>query len=176
MYSYEQLIARNRLVRYQCNYMPNHEYNDIIIPYMPIMGALSPHKMVQKIYKTIVDEATAAEFYSRLIIESPNEFHRQFIENARNDELEHLNSFIRLYCHFTGHMPNYNITPIMYPNYKEGVLIALKDELEGAEFYRDMQLSTSDQLIKDTFYIAMVDELEHANMFSTLYNSYEIQL
>ena len=39
------------------------------------------------------------------------------------------------------------------------------------EFYRDVQLSTTDQLIRDTFYLAMVDELEHATMFSTLYNT-----
>ena len=49
--------------------------------------------------------------------------------------------------------------------------MALEDELEAAEFYRDVQLSTNDQLIKDTFYFAMVDELEHATMFSTLYNT-----
>lgn len=49
--------------------------------------------------------------------------------------------------------------------------MALKDELEAGEFYRDIQLSTMDKLIRDTFYFAMVDELEHATMFSTLYNT-----
>jgi rubrerythrin len=48
--------------------------------------------------------------------------------------------------------------------------MALRDELEAAEFYRDMQLSVKDQLVRDTYYLAMVDELEHATKFSTLYN------
>ena len=48
--------------------------------------------------------------------------------------------------------------------------MALIDELEAAEFYRDIQLSVMDQLVKDVFYYAMVDELEHATQFSTLLN------
>ncbi|NMB27198.1 MAG: ferritin-like domain-containing protein [Tissierellia bacterium] len=146
-------------------------YNYIQIPQLPILGPYSFHQIIQFIYEAIVGEATAAEFYSRLLQEAPDELHREFIEHAYEDELEHLYAFTRLYCHFTGQIPQYTITPVVYSNYKEGILMALKDELEAGEFYRNIQLSTTDKLIRDTFYFAMVDELQHATQFSTLYNT-----
>ncbi len=146
-------------------------YSYIQIPQLPILGPYSFQQIIQYIHEAIVGEATAAEFYSRLLEDAPDELHREFIEHAYEDELEHLYAFKKLYCHLTGQRPYYTITPVEYPNYKEGILIALKDELEAAEFYRNIQLSTTDQLIKDTFYFAMVDELEHATQFSTLYNT-----
>lgn len=146
-------------------------YNRIQIPQMPILGPYNLHEIIQFIYEAIVGEATAAEFYSRLVQEAPNDLHREFITHAYDDELEHLYAFTKLYCHLTGQLPQYTIEPVIYDSYKEGILIALKDELEAGEYYRDIQLSTSDQLIRDTFYFAMVDELEHATMFSTLYNT-----
>lgn len=138
---------------------------------LPILGPVSFQQIIEYIYDAIVGEATAAEFYGRLLKDAPDDLHREFINHAREDELEHLEKFTKLYLYFTGHMPYYFITPVEYSNYKEGILIALKDELEAAEFYRDVQMSTTDQLIKDTFYYAMVDELEHATQFSTLYNT-----
>lgn len=148
-----------------------YPYTRTQIPNLPILGPKSFAQIIQYIYESIVDEATAAEFYARLLKEAPDELHREFIQHAFEDEIEHLQAFTKLYCHFTGRMPQYTITPVRYPNYREGLLIALKDELEAAEFYRDVQLSTTDQLIRDTFYLAMVDELEHATQFSTLYNT-----
>lgn len=156
------------MFNYYENCTPN--YNHIQIPQLPILGPYSFHQITQFIYEAIVGEATAAEFYSRLIYEAPDDLHKEFIQHALDDELEHLYAFTRLYYHLAGQMPQYSITPVSYSNYKEGILIALKDELEAGEFYRNIQLSTTDQLIKDTFYFAMVDELEHATMFSTLYN------
>ena len=49
--------------------------------------------------------------------------------------------------------------------------MALVSEIETVEFYRNVQLSTMDQVIIDTFFLAMVDEQEHATMFSTLYST-----
>jgi rubrerythrin len=138
---------------------------------MPILGPYSFQEIIQFIYEAIIGEATAAEFYSRLINDAPDELHREFIQHAHDDELEHLYAFTKLYCHLTGRIPQYTIDPVVYGSYKEGLLRALKDELDAGEFYRDVQLSTTDQLIRDTFYFAMVDELEHATMFSTLYNT-----
>lgn len=45
----------------------------------------------------IVDEATAADFYSRLLTESPDALHYEFIEHAYKDELEHSTQFGVLY-------------------------------------------------------------------------------
>jgi rubrerythrin len=156
---------------YCCGDNNEQVYSKTQIPYLPILGTKSFKEVLQYIYDAIVSEATAAEFYARLLKEAPNKLHRNFIQHAFDDEVEHLQAFTKLYCYYTGKVPQYNITPVCYPNYKAGILMALEDELEAAEFYRDVQLSTNDQLIKDTFYFAMVDELEHATMFSTLYNT-----
>ncbi|HHX22986.1 MAG: ferritin-like domain-containing protein [Tepidanaerobacteraceae bacterium] len=148
-----------------------YQYTNTQIPNLPILGPKSFREILQYIYQSIIDEATAAEFYASLLRQAPDLLHREFIQHARQDELKHLQAFTKLYHYYTGKMPQYTISPVQYPNYKAGILRALKDELEAAEFYRDVQLSTTDQLIKDTFYLAMVDELEHATQFSTLYNT-----
>lgn len=139
------------------------------IPDMPILKAKSLEEIIDYVYDSIVQEAITVEFYSCLLKEAPDELHKCFIHKAHQDELLHLYAFTKLFCHLTGNMPQYTITPIKYRSYREALLIAYKDELEVGQFYRDMQLYTSDLLIKDTFYYAMVDELEHATMFSTLY-------
>ncbi len=138
---------------------------------LPILKTDNFNQIIEYIYDAIIGEATAAEFYSRLLNQAPDDLHREFIKHAMEDELDHLERFSKLYCYYTGHMPMYVITPVKFPNYKAGILMALKDELEAGEFYRDVQMSTTDQYIKDTFYYAMVDELEHSTMFSTLYNT-----
>ncbi|MDR7856666.1 ferritin-like domain-containing protein [Tissierella sp.] len=138
---------------------------------LPLLGCHRIPQITELVYDAIVDEATAAEFYGRLLQEAPNDLHREFIRDAMEDELNHLQKFTTLYCYLTGYMPQYVITPIVYPNYKEGILMALKDELDAASFYRDVQLSTTDLFVRDTFYYAMVEELEHATRFSTLYNT-----
>lgn len=138
----------------------------------PILGALTNQQLQQALNKAIVDEATAAEFYTRLLKEAPNTLHYEFIENAREEELNHLNNFEKLYYSLYGCKPTYKTDYIQYPNYKEGLLMALKSELEAADFYRDVQLSVKNPVVRDTFYYAMVDELEHATQFSTLYNNF----
>ena len=67
-----------------------YKYNYIQIPQLPILGPYCFQQIIQSIYEAIVGEATAAEFYSRLLMEAPDDLHREFIEHARDDELEHL--------------------------------------------------------------------------------------
>jgi rubrerythrin len=127
--------------------------------------------LINHIYQSIVDEATAAELYSRMLTEAPDALHQEFIEHAYKDELEHLKAFSQLYIHITGRQPQYQINSVQYKTYKEGILKALKEELEAAEFYRDVMLSSTDPLVKDTFMFAMVDELEHSTQFGVLHNT-----
>ncbi|MDF2943482.1 MAG: hypothetical protein K0S01_2340 [Herbinix sp.] len=145
--------------------------NNVQIPSLPLKGPKPFDQILCYIHKSIKDEATAADFYCRLLKNAPNKLHKDFIEHAYHDELEHIQIFTKLYCYYTDTIPEYIIDPICIPNYKEGLLIALVGELEVVEFYRNVQLSTTDQLIIDTYYMVMVDELEHATMFSTLFNN-----
>lgn len=143
--------------------------NNIQIPSLPLKGPKTFDQIIHYIHKAIVDEATAIDFYCRLLKDAPNKLNKDFIEHILDEEREHLQIFSKLYCYYTDQTPQYHINPVSFPCYKEGLLIALVGELEAVEFYRNVQLSTMDQVIIDTFYLAMVDEQEHATMFSTLY-------
>ncbi|MBE3573482.1 MAG: ferritin-like domain-containing protein [Moorella humiferrea] len=148
--------------------IPPYNQWQFMIPQMPVLGPHDFQKQVQHIYDSIVAEATAADFYSRLMREAPDELHRDFINHAYQDELEHLEAFTRLYKHFTDRIPQYNIEPVQYRTYKDGLLKALKDELEAADFYKGIIVSSTDQLVRDTYFLAMGDELEHAIRFNAL--------
>jgi rubrerythrin len=145
--------------------------DNLQIPSLPLKGPKPFEQILHYIHKAIEGEAAAAEFYRHLLKEAPNKLHRDFIEHVYQDELEHLEMFSKLFCYFTDNMPQYHCEPECYPCYHEALLKALIGELEAASFYRDVQLSTTDQLIIDCFFLAMVDEQEHATMFSTLYNT-----
>ncbi len=153
------------------NYCDSKFCNNVQIPSLPLRGPKCFDQIIHYIHKAIEDEAITADFYCHLLKEAPNKLNREFIEHAYRDELEHLQIFSKLYCYFTDTDPKYHITPVSYPCYKEGLLLALIGEMKTVEFYRDVQLSTTDQLIRDTFFMVMVDEQEHATMFSTLYST-----
>lgn len=139
-------------------------------PETPLPGNLTRQQLEEVLRDSMTDEATAAEFYTNLINESPDNFHAEFIEHARDDELIHLDYFKRLYRCLFGRDAEYGIEETKYANYETGLLTALKGEYEAAGTYRDVELSVTDPLIRETFYYAMIDEIEHANRFSTLYN------
>jgi rubrerythrin len=145
--------------------------NYIQIPSLPLKGPKSFDQILHSIHKAIEDEANAADFYRHLLKEAPNKLHCEFIQHAYEDELEHLQIFTKLYNYYTDCDPKYCVTQTCYPCYKEGLLKALVGELETVKFYRNVQLSTMDQVIIDTFFMVMVDEQEHATIFSTLFNN-----
>lgn len=171
MYLYQRNYSNNS---YPIPYSIKARSQDVVpfqIPQLPILGTRSHQQLVQDIYEAIVDEATTIDFYSRLLQEAPDQLHSEFVEHAYEDEQEHLQAFTQLYTYFTGQTPQYTIKPVQYPTYRQGLLIALKNEYEAAESYRDIQLSTTDQLIRDTFFFAMVDESEHSTQFGVLYST-----
>ena len=139
-------------------------------PETPLLGNLTKQQLEEVLRDSMTDEATAAEFYTELINEAPDNLHTEFIEHARDDELIHLDYFKKLYRYLFGRDAEYGIEETKYANYEAGLLMALKGELEAAGTYRDVELSVRDPLIRETFYYAMIDELEHATQFSTLYN------
>jgi rubrerythrin len=156
----------------KCSDCFNNKFCDNVqIPSLPLKGPKSFDQILHFIHKAIEEEANAADFYRHLLKEAPNKLHCQFIQQAYDDELEHLQIFTKLYCYYTDKQPEYHVTPVCISCYKEGLLKALIDELRAVEFYRNVQLSTMDQVIINTFYMVMVDEQTHATLFSTLYGT-----
>ncbi|MDQ0340358.1 rubrerythrin [Caldalkalibacillus uzonensis] len=127
------------------------------------------NQILHYLLQAIHDEAQAIDFYSRLKRMAPDQLHQDFIHHALEDEQHHLQDFIQLYVDLTGQQPHYRIQPVAFQTYQEGVFKAYLAELEAYEFYRDMMLMSHDIQIRDTFFRAMTDEIEHASRFSFLY-------
>lgn len=138
---------------------------------LPHLDQRSFDKLIKTIYDSIVNEATAAQFYTKLKKEAPNTLHKEFIEHVRDDELKHMQAFTHLYVTLVGHVPHIKIESVQYTNYKAGILKALKDKMEAVELYCDVQLLNSNPVVREIFNRAMIDEMEHTTQFGALYNT-----
>ncbi|MBA2872743.1 rubrerythrin [Anoxybacillus calidus] len=125
-------------------------------------------KMTDMILNGIKGEASAVQFYQQLAKKAPNEKIREDVLHALEDEKNHLKQFINLYVMITGKHPVYKTEEVFFDTFKEGLELARKDELEAYEDYRNAYLATQDQTIRDVFFLAMTDEIEHALRFSFL--------
>ncbi|SFV06901.1 ferritin-like domain-containing protein [Alicyclobacillus macrosporangiidus] len=141
-------------------------------------GSVAPHTyghdfkdrnmFISQLQKAINDEASAIAFYEVLEGMAPARY-RDFVTHAREDEMVHLRMFHRLYRRLTGHEPSVQVRATRFSSYKEGLELAFRSELEAAEMYRDMYLSTRVPKVRDILFRAMTDEMEHAQRFNFLY-------
>jgi rubrerythrin len=123
---------------------------------------------VADLRRAINDEATAIRFYGVLEGMAPEPY-RDFVTHARKDEEDHLRMFRKLYRKLTGHDASVQADVIRFSSYREGIEMAFRNELEAAELYRDMYLSTRIPKVRDVLFKTMTDEMEHAQRFSFLY-------
>ncbi|MCL6598956.1 MAG: ferritin-like domain-containing protein [Alicyclobacillus macrosporangiidus] len=123
---------------------------------------------ISHLQNAINNEASTIEFYEVLGGMAPPRY-RDFVTHAREDEMVHLRMFRRLYRRLTGHEPSVQVRATKFSSYKEGLELAFRSELEAAELYRDMYLSTRVPKIRDILFRAMTDEMEHAQRFNFLY-------
>lgn len=122
----------------------------------------------ETILEAIVDEATAVAFYTYLLEHAVTPLQKTYIDHALKDERKHLALFSELYQKQTGHAPSYKLQPIPETSLRDGFLQALNSELGAQEFYRKIYTSSSQPDVRSAFYLAMLDEIEHAIRFSTL--------
>jgi rubrerythrin len=139
------------------------------IPEIPVLGQYTATQLIDAVYRAVVDEATTIEFYTRLLRDAPDERAMEYLSDIIEEEKNHLTAFTKLYVHFTDMVPHYKVAPVQYSSYADGLLKAFDGELKAVDFYKETQLSTTDALTQETYYFAMVDELEHADMFGLLY-------
>ncbi|RAK23123.1 rubrerythrin [Anoxybacillus vitaminiphilus] len=149
------------------HYPHQHQY---VIPFYPVLVRDNGQykKITDTLLEAIKGEASAVQFYQQLMNAAPNEKAREDVQHALEDERKHLKQFTDLYVMLTGKRPVYKTKAVSFNTFKEGLNIARKDELEAYEDYRDAYLATQDQVIRDVFFLAMTDEIEHALRFSFL--------
>lgn len=128
----------------------------------------SMRKLANDLLSAIKGEATAVQFYSQLMRIAQTNEERSSIAHALEDERIHLQSFIQLYTSLFGAQPVYQPEQKTFSSLAEGLKMAREDELEAYEQYRDVYLSTKDMDVRDVFFRAMTDEIEHALRFSIL--------
>jgi rubrerythrin len=129
------------------------------------------NSFIRDLEKAISDEWTAYYFYKDLKDRTNNPLYVEFIEHAKKEEKEHYEMFQYLHYLYTGEYYEHKKEKIEYTTFKEGILRALKNELEAAEFYRNLLLEMPNKQAYNPLFIAMTDEMEHATRFSTIYHS-----
>jgi len=142
-------------------YAPNPYQN-----YQPI-----PAAFVEHLQKAINGEASAIQFYGELL--QLNEKDRMAYDNVKHaydDEHKHFKAFTALYVKLTGKQPLIEPKPTKFTMMADAYRFAFFDELEAADLYKEMYLQTPYTPIRDIFFMAKSDEIEHAQRFNFLYN------
>jgi rubrerythrin len=130
------------------------------------MGQESPSSsFINDILGSIKGEATAVDFYGRLAEAAPSAEMKEDILSIRQDEHDHFQMYSQLYTQLTGTQPVFQITPVQFQSFSEGLRIAYRDELQDYEKYRNFYLMTHDQTLRDIFLRAFSDEIKHAIRF-----------
>ncbi|NPV71743.1 MAG: ferritin-like domain-containing protein [Firmicutes bacterium] len=120
-------------------------------------------QLALNILEAIQGELKAAQVYRRLLQMATTQEDRENLQQILDDELKHLRMFTDLYARLTCMSPPpAQVTPPTFTTYMEGLKGAYYDELEAAEFYRSILLSTCDGQVQRVFFEAMTDEMEHA--------------
>ncbi len=127
-------------------------------------------KFIINLAGAINEEAGAVSFYDKLMKLAPNQKQKTWIEHAKNDEMKHLNAFTALYLRLTCQSPVVQPKDYTFTTYKAGVALAIERELEATELYRDMYLATIVPEVRDIFFEAMTDEIEHSVRFTHIYS------
>jgi rubrerythrin len=128
-------------------------------------------KVLDALIEGMEGESEAIDFYTRLSAMAPNKEAKEAVIHALEDEKRHLDSFMNLYKRLAGNNPSYKKRRKRFSTFKEGIKLAYQDELEAYEKYRDDYLLTSDASVRDVFFLAMTDEIEHATRFAFVYQN-----
>lgn len=129
------------------------------------------NEFLRDIRKAISDEWTAYHFYKELQSRTNNPLFVEFISSARQDEKKHYDLFQYLHYLLTGEYYEHKKEKVEFTTFKEGILLALKDELDCASYYRDLLMDIPNQQAYKPLFIAMTDETAHSTRFQTIYQS-----
>jgi rubrerythrin len=124
-----------------------------------------------QVQKFIQDQANAAAFYRELMEQVPGQELKAYVEHALEDEQKHYQMLTQLYRELTGRTYEAQAQPTEFADLRTGLKMAMDDEYEASEEYRDVYLRYQNQQIRDLFFELMNDELEHATRFNYVLQS-----
>ena len=126
---------------------------------------------VEKLEKAIQNEYADYHYYKDMYNLTDDPYWQGFIQHVYEDEKSHYEMFQQLYYMLTGtFVQNFQKrTPCL--DLKLCAKEAVRDELEGAEVYKEMLLLIPVQQAYAPLFVAMHDETEHAIRFSMMFNA-----
>jgi rubrerythrin len=105
--------------------------------------------------------ASMTQLFRRLLSVAPTEEAAERLEHMLQEERKHTALFEALYAELRGEQPEFNPEPILFGSYDEGIRQAVRHSRDALKHYRDTYLITPSQRIRDTFFLALSDKMEH---------------
>lgn len=118
-----------------------------------------------KILKAINDENEAVHCYAEIAKMAPSNKVREVIEEIRQDEIRHFNTFSNIYVQLTGTQPQITKQPMCANQYVKAIDDAFHDEQITVDFYHSIANETANATVRSAFRRAAEDEQNHAVWF-----------
>ncbi|WP_082233128.1 cupin domain-containing protein [Halobacillus massiliensis] len=131
-------------------------------------GGPNQEQLLDAVLSGIKGKAEAADFYSRLAAFAPNQKHKSEILRTLEEEEGHLKMFTDTYVMLTGEIPQYDLHPLTFNTYDEGLEKAYETGLTKYEEYRDHYLLTQHLPIREVFMRACNDEVDLVERITSL--------
>lgn len=160
---------------YPYSYSPHYSHS-WVQPYHPYFrnSHITPdsnQRFLDHLEKIVNAEHHAIQIYGKLLELTQNKMFRNIIENIRNDEKRHFQTFSEIYTQLT-HGKQAVLTDATLPkSFINGVDDSVKDELEDSKFYQDTAQVTTNEPIRRHLMNASHDEQRHATWFMYILHS-----
>jgi rubrerythrin len=136
----------------------------------------------EQLLKAIEGEKDAVAFYQHAKTLTGDEEHIKTLDGIIADEEKHLGHFEelmrrkfssssreRLEPHIPAGAGGGGTLPHPMHKFTDALRRAIGDELDTAEFYRDIYMDCTNEQIKALFFESMTDEMEHAARLNMMY-------
>ncbi|WP_276353336.1 ferritin-like domain-containing protein [Cohnella caldifontis] len=121
--------------------------------------------LLSEIAQAINGEYSSIACYGRLLQLAPGEEAKTRIEEIRQDEIRHYQTFSRLFFRLSGRKPTPQLSEECPSDYLEGIRFAFRDEQKTADSYHSIADGTGDLEVREAFRRAAFDEQNHAVWF-----------
>jgi len=123
----------------------------------------------EQLAKAIEGKRDAVAYYEYAKTLTGDEKHRKTLDGIIKDEQKHLAKFSELYRRkFGGQVEGSPAMPEVH-EFNAALRMAVSDELDAYEFYRDIYMDCTSEQVRVPFFEAMTDENEHAIRLNLMY-------
>jgi mannose-6-phosphate isomerase-like protein (cupin superfamily) len=119
-------------------------------------------QVVEAVLSGLKRNASAIDLYSRLANEAPSQKHRHYLLYGLEQKKMNMRQFTEVYTSLTGTNPHYQIEPIPFPSYSEGLEHVFQMEFQGCQdCQRNSSLSEHPD-VQNLFFLSFEIDKENA--------------